>query len=226
MEKFVGKNSSLKDIVIVGAGGFGREVAWLIEEINRKDLQWNIIGFIDDDLSKKDILLNGYEVLGDLTYIQNKEDLYFACAVANSKNKAKLAKKCESIGLKPATLIHPNAEIGSCSNIGAGNIICAGNIITVNVKTGKYVIVTSACTIGHDSILQNYITIYPGVSVSGNCNIGEKVEIGTRSSIIQGMNIGKETILGAGSVVIKDIPEYCTAVGVPAKPIKFLNMEE
>ncbi|MDZ5000819.1 transferase, partial [Clostridium perfringens] len=140
--------------------------------------------------------------------------------------KAKLANRCEEIGLKPATLIHPNVELGNFNEIGIGNIICAGNVITVNVKTGKYVTINLSCTIGHDVILKDYITVYPSVSISGNCDIGERVEIGTRTAIIQWLTIGKGSILGAGSVVVKNIPKCCTAVGVPAKPIKFSNMEE
>ncbi|MDZ5034410.1 transferase, partial [Clostridium perfringens] len=176
MEKFTGNNSNIKNIVIVGAGGFGREVAWLIEEINKKELQWNILGFIDDDLSKKGNFLNAYEILGDLQSLEKIKDLYFACAIGNSNIKAKLANRCEEIGLKPATLIHPNVELGNFNEIGIGNIICAGNVITVNVKTGKYVTINLSCTIGHDVILKDYITVYPSVSISGNCDIGERVE--------------------------------------------------
>lgn len=226
MEKFTGSDKKLKDIVIIGAGGFGREVAWLIEEINEKEPQWNIIGFIDDDRNKKGEILNGYKILGDLTTLENRTNLYFTCAIGNSKIKAILAEKSESLGLKPATLIHPNVGMGNYNDIGIGNIICAGNIITVNIKTGKYVTINLSCTIGHDVVIKDYVTVYPSVSISGNCNIGDKVEIGTRSAIIQGLSIGRGAILGAGAVVVKNIPEYCTAVGAPAKPIKFSNMEE
>lgn len=211
----------MKELVIIGAGGFGREVAWLIEDINRVSVEWNLLGFIDEDKKKHGKDLNDYRILGGFKYLEEKKDIYYVCAIGNSKIKRDIIEKCINYNIKPATLIHPSVIMSKKNNqIGEGCIICAGSIITVNTKIGRNVIINIDCTVGHDVVINDYATIYPSVNISGNCNIGECVEIGTGSQIIQGKSIGSNSIVGAGSVVIKDIEKNSTAVGVPAKVIK------
>ena len=106
-------------------------------------------------------------------------------------------------------------------NIGEGTIICAHSILTVNIEIGKHVIINLDCTVGHDAILQDFVTLYPSVNVSGITNIGRCSELGTGVQIIQAKMVGNYSIVGAGAVIVKDIPDKCTAVGSPAKPIKF-----
>jgi sugar O-acyltransferase (sialic acid O-acetyltransferase NeuD family) len=103
--------------------------------------------------------------------------------------------------------------------LGCGNIICAGTIITVNIKIGNHVIINLDCTVGHDTVINDYVTCAPSVNISGQVEIEEGCDIGTNAAIIQGKKIGKWSIIGAGAVVSRDIPPGCTAVGVPAKPL-------
>lgn len=215
------RRRKLKDILIVGAGGFGREVAWLIEEINEEISEWNILGFIDENEAMYGEELNGYKVLGGLDKIGEFKNVYIAIAIGNSKVRKDIVRKISTFDCKQATLIHPNVIMDKKSNsIGKGCIICASNIITVNVNIGNYVIINLDSTVGHDVVLKDFATIYPSVNVSGCCTIGQCVELGTGSQIIQGKTIGDYSIIGAGSVVVKDIEEKRTAVGVPAKIIK------
>ncbi|VYU26988.1 transferase [Clostridium paraputrificum] len=207
----------MKDILIVGAGGFGREVAWLIEEINEKISEWNILGFIDENEAMYGEELNGYKVLGGIDKLEDFKNVYIAIAIGNSKVRKDVVRKISKFDCKQATLIHPNVIMDKKSNsIGKGCIICASNIITVNVNIGNYVIINLDSTVGHDVVLKDFVTIYPSVNVSGCCTIGQCVELGTGSQIIQGKNIGDYSIIGAGSVVIKNIDSNRTAVGVPA----------
>ena len=212
----------MKDLVIIGAGGFGREVAWLLDEINEVRMEWNLLGYIDEDKNNVGKILNGYKVLGGFEYLEDKKDIYYVCAIGNSKLKKEIIeKKCSQYNIKPATLIHPTAIMSKKYNqIGEGCIICAGSIITVNVNLKNHIIVNIDTTIGHDVVIDNYTTIYPSVNISGNCNIGECVELGTGTQIIQGKRIGSNSIIGAGAVVIKDIDKNRTAAGIPAKVIK------
>lgn len=211
----------MKNIVIIGAGGFAREVAWLIEDINLKHNSWKLIGYIDENLNNKDIVLNGYKVLGDFNNIEvSDKDIYYVCAVGDTSIRKELSKKAEKIGLKPATLIHPSVIISKYVKIREGTIICAGNIITVNVEIGNNVIINLDCTVGHDVEIKDYVTILPGVNISGNVILEEGSNIGTGAAIIQGKKVGENSIIGAGAVVVKDIPHNCTAVGCPAKVIK------
>lgn len=212
----------MKDIVIIGAGGFGREVAWLIEDINKANQEWNIIGFVDDNDSIQGKEINGYKVVGNVDWLAQQE-LYVVNAIGDPITKMKVMKKLEKSKNIYPVLIHPSVICSDRIEIGEGTIICAGNILTVNIKIGKHVIINLDCMIGHDVILGDYTTVLNSANVSGAVNIGKCVSIGTGSAIIQGLNIGDNTIIGAGAVVVTDLPPNCTAVGVPAKPIKFHN---
>ena len=103
---------------------------------------------------------------------------------------------------------------------GKGNIICAGNILTVDIQIGDFNIINLDCTIGHDAILISYVTVYPGVHISGMVTIGAESEIGTGTQIIQGTRITDQVIIGAGSTIIRDIEEAGTYVGSPVRRIK------
>lgn len=218
----------MKNIVIIGSGGFGREVQWLINDINNKDKEWNFIGFIDENEELRCSILNDSYVLGTFEDIKNlnDNDIYYVCAVGDPEVKKMLVEKAEKYNLKPATLIHPSAILSEYVEIGEGSIICAGSIITVNIEIGNHVIINIDSTIGHDVIIHDYSTILPSVNISGNTIIEEGVSVGTGSAIIQGKTIGKYSIIGAGAVVIKDIPSGATAVGSPAKVIKLKNFDD
>lgn len=210
----------MKDIVIIGAGGFGREVGWLIEDINNKNIEWNIVGFIDDNPNIQETEINGYRVIGDVEWLK-KQELYVVNAIGDPIIKKKVMDRIDGSKNKYPVLIHPSVICSNRVNFGEGSIICAGSIITVNIEIGKHVIVNLDCTIGHDAKIGDYSTVLPSVNISGFVKIEKCVSIGTGSAIIQGINIGNNTVIGAGSIVVKDLPPNCTAVGSPAKPIKF-----
>ena len=210
----------MKDIVIIGAGGFGREVAWLIEDINKVNNEWNIVGFVDDNKSIQGTEINGYKVVGDIDWLE-KQEVFVVNAIGNPVIKKKVMDKLDGSKNKYPVLIHPSVICSDRVSFGEGSIICAGNIITVNVEIGKHVIINLDCTIGHDANIGDYSTVLPSVNVSGLVKTEECVSVGTGSAVIQGVNIGRNTVVGAGAVVVKDLPANCTAVGSPAKPIKF-----
>ena len=213
----------MKDLIIIGASGFGREVAWVAERINEQNEEWNILGFIDDNPELKGKTVGGYPVLGGIDTVADYSDSYFMCAIGSSKIRSQLIEKVNGIlpNVKYAILIDPTVQISKRVKIGEGTVICAGNIITVDIEIGKHVIINLDCTVGHDAILHDFVTLYPSVNVSGISEVGTCTELGTGAQIIQSKKIGSHTIIGAGAVVVKDIPEKCTAVGSPAKPIKF-----
>ena len=215
----------MKDLYIFGAGGFGREVVWLIERINAIIPTWNIKGFLDDAEERQNIVINGYKVLGGNDYFkQIKEECWVICTIGASKVRKQVIEKLNSYSnVRFATLVDPSVLLSDTVKLGEGTILCAGTIATVNIKIGNHVIVNLDCTIGHDAVLEDYVTVYPSVNISGNTLMKECVELGTGTQIIQGKVIEKETIVGAGAVVVKELPARCTAVGAPAKPIKFFE---
>lgn len=213
----------MNNLIIFGASGFGREVAWVVERINVVKPTWNLIGFMDDEQSIQGNNINGYKVLGKAEDAKAFPDTYFVVAVGSSRIREKIVNKLKNINpnIMFATVIDPSAEISSHVDIGEGTIICQHTIITVNISIGSHVVINFDCTVGHDAFINDFVTLYPSVNVSGSTCIGYGVELGTGMQIIQGKNIGDNSIVGAGSVVINDLPEKCTAVGCPAKPIKF-----
>lgn len=210
----------MKDIYIVGAGGFGREVLWLIQRINNVNLEWNIKGFIDDNKSIQNTIIDEYPVVGTTDDLENI-DGYVVIAIGNSCIKKNIVERIKSISnVKFATLVDPSAIMSNRVDIGEGSIICAGNIITVDIKIGNHVILNLDCTVGHDVVINDFVTVYPSANISGNTMIGRCSEIGTGTKIIQGTFICDNVVLGAGATVVKDIMVEGTYVGTPTKKIK------
>lgn len=210
----------MKDLYIFGAGGFGREVAWIVERINSIKPTWNLKGFIDDNETLWGSKEGEYHVFGGCEYLSALEDVYAVCAVGSSNVRKKIIEKLKDTSVKFATLVDPSVLYSNSVKIGEGAIVCAGTIITVNVNIGDHVIVNLDCTIGHDAVIDDFVTIYPSVNVSGNVLIGECSELGTGTQIIQGKKVISNTIIGAGAIVVKDCIESGTYVGSPAKKIK------
>lgn len=210
----------MKDLYIIGAGGFGREVAWLVERINKVEPTWDIKGFIDDNEALWGNKEGEYPVLGGCEYLKAQNDAYAVCAVGAAKIRKLIVEKFKDSSVKFATVIDPSVLISNSVEIGAGTIICAGTIITVDIKIGSHVIINLDCTVGHDDIIEDFVTVYPSVNISGNVKLGECVELGTGTQIIQGKNVVSNTIIGAGAIVVRDCVESGTYVGSPAKKIK------
>lgn len=215
---------NIEKIAIIGAGGFGREVKCLIDDINSKEKQYEIIGFFDDNIEVGKSI-NGIKNLGSIESINNIDyNLNIALGVGVPEIKKKLISSINNTNIKFPNLIHPNV-IKSTDDvaIGIGNIICAGNIITCNIDIQDFVTLNLSCTVGHDTTIKSYSSFMPSVNISGEVIIEENVYVGTGAKIINNLSIGTNTIVGAGAVVSKSLPENCTAVGIPAKPIKFHN---
>lgn len=207
----------MKDLYIIGAGGFGREVAWLVERINAIAPVWNLKGFIDDNETLWGTTEDDYPILGGTQYLMEQENAYAVCAVGASATRKRIIEKFHGSSVRFATLIDPSVLISKRVNIGEGSVICAGTIVTVDVEIGNHVIINLDCTIGHDARVNDFVTLYPSVNVSGNTVLGECTELGTGMQIIQGKKVAPGTIIGAGSVVVKNIEESGTYIGVPAR---------
>ena len=210
----------MKNIVIIGAGGVGREVSLIIQQINELEQTWNLLGFIDDNTDNWGKVINGYSVIGgidSLEFLSN--DTYIVIAIANYKVKKNIVNKINN-KFKFATIVHPKVWIHDYMTVGEGTIIYEGAILTANIEIGNHVIISPKCGVGHDSIIKDYVSLLCNVNVSGNDLIEEGVMMGSGSTVIQGKKIGKGSIIGAGAVVVNDIESFSTAVGVPAKVIK------
>lgn len=214
-----------RDLVIIGAGGFGREVLWQLCEAITLAEKYNILGFVDDTPELQGTMVNGFPVLGTSRWLIDypKEICVVICVGNSITRKALFNRLKNNKNISFPTIIADDVRYSDFIKFGQGCIICLSSVLTVNISLGDFVIVNLDCTIGHDAILNDFVTLYPSVNVSGNVNIGCCTEIGTGSNIIQRKTIGDNCIVGAGSVVVKDVPPNCTVVGIPAQPIKFHN---
>lgn len=224
----VTNSSNLKPLYIIGAGGFGREVAWLVERVNAVESIWDFKGFIDDDESLWGKEADGYRIHGASSVLERSiQDVWCVVAVGNSQVRRKAISRLKRYKhIHFATLIDPTVLMSSRVVIEEGTIICAGTIITVDVHIGTHNIINLDCTIGHDALLDDYVTLYPSVNISGYVSVGECTEIGTGTQIVQGVSIGRDSIVGAGSVVIRNIEDSVTVVGSPTRVIKKHNLDK
>jgi sugar O-acyltransferase (sialic acid O-acetyltransferase NeuD family) len=207
-----------QDIVVFGAGGFGREVMWMLTEANRKHPQWNIRGFVDDTKSLQKKTIQQYPVLGNTKWLLSQtKPVHVLCCVGDSKKRLNVIHTLS----KNSHLLYPsfiakNVIYPPHVKLGMGSIICSSAVITVNVIIGSYVIVHYNATICHDSVIEDFVSIYPSVNVSGYVHVGASTHLGVGSQILPHITIGDHSIIGAGAVVTKDVPSHCTVVGIPA----------
>jgi sugar O-acyltransferase (sialic acid O-acetyltransferase NeuD family) len=208
----------MKDIIVYGAGGFGMEVAFLIEDINKRNLHWNILGYLDDDCEKWGAVIYGYKVLGGREWLKNRDrEVAAALAVAVPEVRRTLAEQVLNDHVEFPVLIHPSVILSRAVTIREGSIICAGTILTVQIDIGRHVHINPGCTIGHEVTLEDYATLYPGVHVAGRVIVRACASLGTGSQVVQGLEIGSHSFLGAGSVAIRSVPAGVVAVGCPAQ---------
>ena len=210
-----------KRIAVYGAGGFGREVAWLAENsiVNGKGVE--VVCFIDDDESICGSILNDIEVLSLSGAKKKYPHASVVSGIGVPKIRELTMEKARSAGFEFVTLVHSRTEMSKWIEMGAGTVICAGNILTTNITLGKHVQINLDCTIGHDVIMGDYATLAPGVHVSGCVHVGKRAYIGTGAVISNGTQdnplvIGDDVIVGAGACVTKSI-SYGTWGGVPAR---------
>lgn len=213
-----------KQIAIYGAGGFAREVAWLVQSCNVNDEKYQVVSFIDDDESNHGTVLNQIPVYGLEESKRRFADAYVVGGVGSPKIREMLMQKAAAGGFAFETIVHPRVERSEWIDVGIGSVICAGNILTTNITLGEHIQINLDCTIGHDVVMEDFTTLAPGVHVSGCVRFGKRVYVGTGAVIINGtqempLTIGDDAVIGAGACVTKPVPPGATAVGVPAKPI-------
>lgn len=208
----------MKEIIIVGGGGFAKEVIWLAQ-----DCGYSVKGILDDNPDMHGTKVLGVEVLGNIDSCRDYAHIEFILAIGTPRTRLAVHKKMQKqLNAKYATLIHPEVKHSKYVEVGTGSIICAGCILTVDIKIGQHCIINLQTTIGHESTLGDFVTIAPLVAISGNVLLDDYTEVGTHSSVRQGIEIQKGAMLGMGGVLTKNMPENSIFVGNPAKLLKLL----
>jgi sugar O-acyltransferase (sialic acid O-acetyltransferase NeuD family) len=215
-------------VAIIGAGGFGREVLDIFEACNNQRNAWNILGFVDDNPQIQGQRIRGYPVLGGIAWFSKPEakEVKAVVAVGDNTVRKKIAEKAAKYGAKFCNIIHPSVIMTPHVKLGKGIIIAAGCIFTNEIQIENHVIINLDVTVGHDTLIENFVNLNPGVHINGTNKILEGAYVGSGVVTTQKISIGKWSIVGAGAVVVNDIPEKVVAVGVPAKPIRSVEEAE
>ena len=212
-------------IAIYGAGGFAREVAWLVESCSEPVARYEVVCFIDDNDANHGLVLNNVSVMGLPQAAARFPGAQVVSGIGSPQIRERVMAKTAAAGFTFGTIIHPRAEYSRWIEIGEGTVVCAGNILTTNITLGRHVQINLDCTVGHDVVMGDYTTLAPGVHISGWVHFGRRVYVGTGATILQGthdapLTVGDDAVIGAGAVVTKSVPPGVTVVGVPAKPLQ------
>lgn len=204
-----------KRLVIIGAGGHGRVCADIALRMNK----WNEIAFLDDDPTIGHSM--GIPIVGPTReFEQYIADYDIFVAIGNNKVRAEMFAQLESRGASIPVLTHPKAVLGDSVSIGAGTVVMAGSIVNPCTRIGKGCIINTGSTIDHDCVIDDCAHISPGVNVAGSVSVGALTWLGIGSVVSNDLSITSGCTIGAGSVVIADVLESGTYVGVPARIVK------
>ncbi len=213
----------MKKIILIGSGGCMREIVWQIQEQNKEKVIWQIEGYADCQPPENGVgIVVGSQMilyLGDDEFLlQTEECINVAICVGTPALRKKIAEKLQkNPKIKFPNLILGDTKICEDIQIGKGCIISMDARISTNVSIGNFVFMNTGSMICHDGRIGDFVTLSPDVKLAGNVNIGTACDIGMGAKVIQELCIGENSIIGAGSIVIKNIESNCTAVGVPAR---------
>jgi len=206
----------MKDLIIVGAGGLGREVLQWAKDCNRANECWNIKGFINDIPDALDGLSCSHPIIGSIENWEPADNEVFACAIADPEGKHKVTRKLKSRGAVFCTVIHPTAIVGEHNTLGEGLLMYPYSRVTANCTIGNFVTILSS-GIGHDVQIGDYTTISSYCTIAGHVRIGEKVFVGNNSTLIPKTLIEDNVFIGAGSVVVSNLKKGSRVMGNPAR---------
>lgn len=210
----------LTPLVIIGAGGHGRELLDVVEALNTCRPMFEMLGFLDDVADQRAPLARrAAKIIGPVSALATFDAAY-VIGLGDGRSRRRVDALGRQSGRSAATLVHPAASLGSDVSLGAGSVICAGARVTTNVRLGRHVHVNINATVSHDCTLGDFATVSPGVTISGNATIEDEVLLGAGATVMPSVRVGASSVVGAGAVVISDLAPGTTAVGVPARPVR------
>jgi len=210
-----------RQLVIIGCGGFGREVFALVEALNAMGGGWVVEGFVDDapsdlDLARVDEL--GSQVIGTVADLAERSSPFTAVVgIGSPQARVAVTGRLAGAPVAWAVLVHPGATVGACVDVGAGSIIAAGARLSTNIVVGRHVQIDQNATVGHDCVLGDYIRLNPQACISGSVVVEEQALVGASATVLPGLRAGASSVIGAGSVVVRDVPASTVVKGVPAR---------
>jgi sugar O-acyltransferase (sialic acid O-acetyltransferase NeuD family) len=207
-------------LVLLGAGGFGRETVDVVRAINERSANWCLAGFLDDAAELQGQVVHGTPVLGALHRAPDQTDTWFTLCMVSPKRSTVRAAVAERLALpadRYATLVHPAAAIAPSCAVGVGGVIQAGVVATADVRLGDHVLIMPNVVLTHDDVVEDFATIGAGVCLAGGVRIGPGAYIGSGALIREGCTVGAGALIGMGSIVLDDVPAGQVWCGTPAR---------
>lgn len=208
------------DLVIVGAGGFGRETAEAVRALNDCGAAWRLLGYVDDNPARAGTLIDGVPVLGGIGELSNMPDTAVVVCTGRPDNYVSRPRIVRALDLpleRYATIIHPTASLSPSSKVGPGSVLLAYTALTAAVSVGSHVAVMPHVTLTHDDLVEDYATIASGVHLGGGVHIGSCAYLGAGALIRERCTVGSCALVGMGAVVTGNIPPRQVWVGIPAR---------
>jgi sugar O-acyltransferase (sialic acid O-acetyltransferase NeuD family) len=207
------------ELLLVGAGGFGREVAEAVRAANGHRPNWRLLGFLDDDPRTHGRLSGGIPVLGPIDAVQDHADALVVLCTGHPGNYASRRLIAERLQLEDeryARVVHPTAAIGSTCSVDAGSVLLAHVDVTADATIGRHVAIMPQVVVTHDCRIEDFSTVASGVRLGGACRIETGAYIGSATCVRENLTIGPRAMIGMGSVVTRDVPADRLWFGVPA----------
>jgi len=213
-------------LLIIGAGGLGTEYSWVAEEMNRVAMNgqqgeplWELLGYTDDDPQKKGQSIRGHVVHGSINEAALKFaglEIGFMVSIGDNRSRERIKTEAESLGWIPKILIHPSVIVATGAEIGAGSYIAPGVVVCPGARIGRFAIINTHVSVGHDSTIEDFAQICPGARVSGGCLVGKGGFVGSNACLGPKSVVGERAIVGANSFVLRSVAPGATVIGCPA----------
>jgi sugar O-acyltransferase (sialic acid O-acetyltransferase NeuD family) len=215
------------DLVVVGAGGFGRETVEAVRAMNAAGASWRLLGYLDDDGALAGTCVDGIPVLGGVAELKNLPDASVLVCTGRPDRYMSRPRIVETLDLSAdryATVIHPAASVSTSSRIGPGSVLLAGVVLSAAVSVGSHVAVMPHVTLTHDDVVEDFATLASGACLGGGVHIGQCAYVGSGALVREGLAVGARSLVGMGAVVTKEIPSCEVWAGIPARFLRSLDI--
>jgi sugar O-acyltransferase (sialic acid O-acetyltransferase NeuD family) len=219
----------MERLLLVGAGGFGRETAEAVRAVNACRRTWNLLGFLDDGPGLAGKEVDGTRVLGPTEAVADFPD---ACVIVTTGSprdyfsRKRLVKRLEVASERFATLVHPHAVLPASARLGPGTVLLAGVVVTSGISIGSHVAVMPGAVLTHDNTVGDFATVASGVRFGGGVQVGTGAYVGAGALIREGLSIGDWALVGMGSVVLRSVPPSEVWAGAPARYLRRVVVPE
>jgi sugar O-acyltransferase (sialic acid O-acetyltransferase NeuD family) len=205
----------MKQLLLVGAGGFGKEIAWVVQALS----EWNVIGFADDGRPAGGTFA-GFPLLGSVEHVLSTQaPAWFHCSIGRNDVRERMFQQFLARGWNAATLVDPSSEVAPDAALSEGCYIAPGAIVGPCSRIGRGAIINFHVSVAHDSQVGDFVHACPGARISGNCQIGARALLGSNCVIHPGAKVGIGSTVGAASFALTNVPDGRTVIGVPARSV-------